>query len=453
MQLSLGTRITLIIIAALIVGWLIVLGLTYQWHRPLDDPTTPSPQRLASIVELLETTQGEERARIVEALSSDLLQIRIERRTEANQLTARHAADPTLEKLYADALAGRDFAVSAQHPGLTAQERRFPVRRVVATRTGFEFRIDLATGETLIMNTANPTLVNAIGLPVGFGAGLIGTLIALIALIVLNREMVPLRRLASAADAIDLTGQPTAFPESRSSAPEIQTLVIAFNRLQIRLAQLLRARMAMIGGISHDVRTFATRLRLRLDTLPDGPEKERAINDVTDMVRLLDDALLASRAGAGELAEELLPFDEIIEAEVEDRRETGAPVDLIVSPAATGATILGDRIAIRRVASNLVDNALKYGNVAHVGIGLAGDRLVLAVDDEGAGIPEEMRDILLEPFVRLETSRSRMTGGAGLGLAIVQSLLKAHGGTLDIGEAPGGGARFIATLPRFEIDA
>ncbi|WP_108662638.1 sensor histidine kinase [Acuticoccus kandeliae] len=453
MQLSLGARITMIVIATLIAAWLIALALAYQWHRPLDDPTAPSPERLAAIVELMEKNTGAERARIIDALSSRMMSLTIEPSGEAATIAAQEAADPEIEEVYAEALGNRDFAVTAQRLRPPLEERRFPVRRVEATRNGFEFRIDLSTGETLVLRTENPMLFNRIGLPIGFGAGLIGTLIAVIALIVMHREMVPLRRLAAAADAIDLSAEPAGITQPRSSAPEIRTLVGAFNRLQVRLSDLMRARMAMIGGISHDVRTFATRLRLRLETLPDSPERDRAINDVADMVKLLDDALLASRAGAGELSEELLLLDELVAAEVEDRRHTGGDVALDIEARARGVTVLGDRIAIRRVVSNLIDNALKYGHAAHLAIHLRGHTIVLTVDDDGPGIPESVRELLLEPFVRLESSRSRATGGAGLGLAIVKSLLVAHGGTLDITDAPHGGARIIVTLPEFEIGA
>jgi signal transduction histidine kinase len=215
------------------------------------------------------------------------------------------------------------------------------------------------------------------------------------------------------------------------------------------LSQLLRARMAMLGGISHDVRTFATRLRLRVDRISEGAERDRAIRDIADMIRLLDDALLASRAGVGELAEELVEFAQVVQVEVEGRKTAGAKIELRMDPGAAGASILGDRLALRRIVSNLADNALKYGHVAHLAVEADAKTIVLTVDDEGSGIRPELREILLEPFVRLETSRSRRTGGAGLGLAVVRSLVEAHGGTVAISDAPTGGARLTVRLPMF----
>jgi signal transduction histidine kinase len=112
--------------------------------------------------------------------------------------------------------------------------------------------------------------------------------------------------------------------------------------------------------------------------------------------------------------------------------------------------VLGDHLALRRIVSNLLDNALKYGHVAHATVKMDGQEIVLVVDDEGAGIPPDLRAILLEPFVRLETSRNRQTGGAGLGLAVVRSLVEGHGGVVTIGDAPTGGARFTVRLPEFQ---
>ena len=332
---------------------------------------------------------------------------------------------------------------------LASDSRMLP--RLTRIREGYRFRIGLRSGKTLEIAARNPGSINHMGLPVGTFVGLIGSLVAVISLVVMHREMAPLRRLAAAADAIDLTGTSPPLPQSRSSAPEIRSLVASFNRLQARLATLVASRMVMVAGISHDVRTFATRLRLRLEMLPESDMRDRAVRDVIDIVHMLDDAIVATRAGVGELSEELLTFADLVREETAGRAETGATVTLQVAPAAHDASVLGDRLALKRMIANLVDNALKYGRAAHVALAARPGALVLTVDDEGPGIAEADRALLLEPFVRLETSRNRATGGAGLGLAIVKSLAEAHGGTIAIGDAPVGGARFTLTLPIFVL--
>jgi signal transduction histidine kinase len=212
----------------------------------------------------------------------------------------------------------------------------------------------------------------------------------------------------------------------------------------------LRSRMVMLGGISHDVRTYATRLRLRAEKISDSTERDRAIADINDMIVLLDDALLASRAGAGELAEEMVEIDDIIAAEVADRRSGGARIDYHRGQWQQVPIVLGDRLALRRVVANLADNAIKYGGAAHLRSLIVDNAIELTVDDEGLGIPPEQRLAMLEPFGRLETSRNRGTGGAGLGLSIVRGLVEAHGGTLSIDQAPSGGARISVRLPLFQ---
>jgi signal transduction histidine kinase len=270
----------------------------------------------------------------------------------------------------------------------------------------------------------------------------------------MQRETKPLARLAAAVDRVDLSADPPMLAQARRSAPEIRAVIAAFNRLQGRLSEMLRARMTLIGGIAHDVRTFATRLRLRVEQIPDAAERARAVADIDDMIRLLDDALLSARTGGGGLSQEMVEWAALVRADVNDRRAQGETVDVTTEDgAASEAIVLGDRLALRRVLANIIDNAIKYGRVAHVRTGMAAGAnpmIVVSVDDEGPGIPEQARAAMLEPFNRLEASRNRATGGAGLGLAVVRSLVEAHGGTVDIAAAPGGGARVNVALPVFK---
>lgn len=447
LRLSLATRITLIVLVTLLVAWIGAIALFYHSQAGAGDNTRPSPRQVAALIELIEQTPPGQRSLFYEAVSSNGLSVRSET-TGAVSVTppkGRPVAD-ALRDSYAAALDDRALVIATVPLG--GIERQFPGLSALATN-GLEFRVALKGGETLIIDSRPPLPLTLFGLPVGFGAGLLGTLIALLALIVMHRETRPLARLSAAVDRMDLAGEPSFLPPARTSAPEVQTLIAAFNRLQDRLSRLLRARMAMLGGISHDVRTFATRLRLRVDHIPEGAERDRAIGDITDIIRLLDDALLSSRAGAGELSEELVDFGQIVQAEVEDRKTAGTRVDLRVGSRGGDATILGDRLALRRIVSNLIDNAVKYGQVAHVGVEADAETVLLTVDDEGSGIPPGLREELFEPFVRLEASRNRRTGGAGLGLAIVRNLVEAHGGSVAVGDSPAGGARFTVRLPLF----
>jgi signal transduction histidine kinase len=277
----------------------------------------------------------------------------------------------------------------------------------------------------------------------------LGFAVAVVTVLMVRREARPLRELAQAVDRMTLPGKADPIPDVPRGAPEFRALVAAFNRLSERIAQLLKARMALIGGISHDLRTYATRLRLRAELIGDPQERAKAIHDLDDMKCLLDDSLLAIESGAPVRAQELIEIAPILEREAEDRQRAGAAVALRMSPAARGAQLIGDALALRRLLANVIDNALAYGREALIDADVEGGELVVLIDDKGLGLSPEQRDMVFEPFVRLEESRSRSTGGAGLGLAIARNVAETHGGRLTLETAPGGGTRAVIRLPLF----
>jgi signal transduction histidine kinase len=449
LRLTLAARMTMIVVLSLLAVWIASIAAFY-WSRTDEmESVRPPPARVAALTALIEAGDTAQRTLALEAVATDRFQPRlISSGTDAAAPNGL-AVDEDIRRSYAEALGGRPLQLTS---GPDSAFARWFARLAAARANALEFRITLHGGETLVIDTHEPLVINRIGLPVGFGAGLFGTLVAVIALLIMQRETKPLARLAAAVDRVDLSSDPVPLPQTRRSAPEIRALMAAFDRLQHRLGGMLRGRMGLIGGISHDVRTFATRLRLRIDRIPDDAERQRAVADIDDMIRLLDDALLSSRAGAGELSQEMVEFAALVRSEVEDRHAQGAAVDLRCDGAAENAVVLGDRLALRRIVANITENALKYGGAAHLDISVRGDLVVLIVDDEGPGIPIEKRELMLEPFSRIEESRSRGTGGAGLGLAIVRTLAEAHGGKVEIGETAKRGARITVTLPLFRCE-
>ena len=444
LRLTLAARLALIVIVGILAVAITLMAFFYRTSLRESEVARPSPARLAALATLIEQTPRDTRGLVLEAISSPQFVVRL---ASAGQLQGAEVQLPALREAYAPALAGRAVEVTAA--GATSSSPRFPRLARLLAANALEFRIVLRTGETLVVDAQPRLPVTSLGLPIGFGAGLFGTIVALLALLVMQRETRPLARLAAAVDRVDLSGAPPLLPQARRSAPEIRAVISAFNRLQERLSEMLRARMTLIGGIAHDVRTFATRLRLRVEQIPDPAEQQRAIADIDDMIRLLDDALLSSRAGAGGLSQEMVEFAALVRSEVDDRRAQGEAVDVMSEQACGEAIVLGDRLALRRVIANIVDNAIKYGGVAHVRLSRGRETVVVTVDDEGPGIPAGRRQAMLEPFNRLETSRNRATGGAGLGLAVARSLVEAHGGTVEIATAPAGGARVVVELPVF----
>jgi len=451
LRLSFSARLGMILVIGLLAVWLSLIALLYWGNNLGGRLALPTPERVAAIAELIDHGASEDRQQLLQAVRSSSMNAWIEAESfvpppgGTDPSDNPRIDDPRLQS-FREALGGRDLAIVS--PPASARERWFP-RLFARAWNATEFRIPLRAGGTLVLETKSPFVVAWFGLPVGFGAGFIGTLIALGALIVLNREIRLIARLAEAVDRVDLGGAVAPLPAVRPRAPETQALVAAFTRLQARLSTMIWARMALVGGIQHDLRTFAARLRLRVSQISDPAERNQADADIADMIALLDDAVLASRAGASELDAELVDVAPIVRAEVADRRAVEAKIDLSVAAAAAEISVLGDRLALRRIVSNLVDNALAYGRAAHLALTVEGRTVILTVDDEGPGISPAQRELLLEPFVRLERSRARRTGGAGLGLAIVRSLVEAHSGEVAIGDAPTGGARLCVRIPVF----
>lgn len=446
-RIGLSARLVAIVGTALLAIWVMLLSSVYLANGLRSAAALPAPEQVAAIVDIVRQTEPAQRPRLIQAFNSAILELRLEDDlAESNAgIDVDVMSDERFEP-YRKALGENLLAVTML--ARNGERSRMP-RLFGGDDNPIEFAVALEGANVLILETRTPFLVAWFGLPVGMGAGLLGSLFALIAVLVLHRELRPLRRLAAAVDQMDPAAGPVPVPDVRFSAPETRTLVQAFARLQARLHAMIAARLALIGGIQHDVRTFATRLRLRAEQIPDEAERDRAIADIGDMIQLLDNALLAGRAGVGSLDEELLEIAPIVESEILESDIAVENRTLAIRPAAASAMLIGDRLALRRIVSNLVGNAIKYGRAAHVALDVEGRWIVLTVDDDGPGIAAADRELLFEPFVRLEASRARKTGGAGLGLAVVRSLVEAQGGDIAVGDAPGGGARFTVRLPLF----
>ncbi|MEO0999013.1 MAG: ATP-binding protein [Pseudomonadota bacterium] len=436
-------RVGVILVVGLLAIFLVAIILVYAARGADRMAGLPQPQQLAAIVTLIETTPPGAREEVFRALRSAQMSVRVAAEAEVEtDLDPLWPGEPERAARYRIALGERGFAAYAL-------PRKFFPRQVLSPLTAAEFRVALRGGGVLIVASEGLAFFTTRGLPVGFPAAFLGIVIALVALILLNREFRPVRRLAHAVEALDPADPEARLPRMRAGTAEVRMLMAAFDRQQERVGTLLRARSALIGGIQHDVRTFATRLRLRVEKLADPGERALAEGDIADLIALTDSALLATRSDAGKLDLELVSPAEVLEGEVRDRIAAGAAVTLSIAPGAADAHVLADRLALRRIVANLIDNAIRYGIAAHLTLEAEEGAVTLIVDDEGPGIPEALRRDLLQPFARLEPSRSRATGGAGLGLAIVESLVAGHKGRVTIGDAPGGGARVSVELPRF----
>jgi len=248
--------------------------------------------------------------------------------------------------------------------------------------------------------------------------------------------------------------------ERRGTQDEIDRLADTLNAMLARLQAAFGEMQRFTADAAHELRTPLTALRggieiaLRAERSPDEYRRVlvSSIEEVDQLIRLAEDLLLLSRSTVG-LTTSRQPVD--LEPLCLDALELGVRLakgkGVTVSMGATApAVVQGDGSALRRALLNLVDNAVKYtpaGGSVVISLERARDRVALVVEDTGIGIdPADVRRIF-EPFVRLDTGRSRDTGGSGLGLAIARSIVVTHGGALEVDSRPGGGSRFTIQLP------
>lgn len=266
--------------------------------------------------------------------------------------------------------------------------------------------------------------------------------IAVLAYVVARIASAPLQRLAAAATALgrDLDREPMAETGPR----EVRHAAQAFNAMQRQLQHHLAQRTQMLAAITHDLQTPLTRLRLRLENVADEPLRERLVADLAAMQALIREGLELARSEHSREQPVPLELDSLLESLVEDACEAGAEVYF---DGGCGQVRVLRPMAMHRLFSNLLDNALKYGGRAWVRAQQTRDGLSVHIRDDGPGIAEADLASVFDPFVRLETSRSRDTGGAGLGLAIAKALADSDGAQLQLRNHPGGGLEAIVSWP------
>jgi len=258
----------------------------------------------------------------------------------------------------------------------------------------------------------------------------------------------PLKRFAEAADRFGVDVGAPALPEHGSR--ELRKATRAFNRMQDRLRRLVSDRTLMLAALSHDLRTMLTRLKLRADFIEDDQQRQKALADIDEMQAMLDVTLSFARDETTEEARTPVDLSSLLESLCDDLRDSGQQVSC---ESGDRLTIRCQPVAIRRMFSNLIGNAVKYGDEAHVTASRKGDAVVVAIADKGPGIPPEMWDQVFTPFFRLEGSRSRETGGTGLGLSVARSIVRRHGGEIELSNRPEGGLIVTVTLPDGKADA
>jgi signal transduction histidine kinase len=258
-----------------------------------------------------------------------------------------------------------------------------------------------------------------------------------------RRATKPLAAFSHAAERLgtDVNAPPVA----EDGPSEVSQLARAFNGMQRRLRAFVQDRTQMLAAISHDLRTPITRLRLRADFVGDEEQRRKMLADLEQMETMIAATLAFARDDANEEPRKAFDLAVLLQDLCDAAADAGAEAAYDGTPA---LAYHGRPVALKRVFANLIDNAVKYGGAADVTLSVTDAGVTVTVDDNGPGIPEEQMEKVFAPFYRLEGSRSRDTGGVGLGLAAVRSIVRAQGGEVRLTNRDAGGLRATVALPR-----
>ncbi|MFN0115293.1 MAG: ATP-binding protein [Paracoccaceae bacterium] len=252
-----------------------------------------------------------------------------------------------------------------------------------------------------------------------------------VAILFLRNQLRPIRRLARAAEEF---GKGRSVPYRIAGATEVRAAGSAFLDMRARIERFIDQRTMMLSGVSHDLRTPLTRLRLSLGLLPDDEEVRAMRRDLDDMQRMIDGFLDFARAEGQDVPPVGTDIVGLVGEAVAEAARGGSAVALGEVAGAGTALIRPD--AVRRALENLIGNALRHGSQVTVGVSVLERSVRITVEDDGPGIPKDKRDEAMRPFVRLEPGRGLGAGaGVGLGLAITADIARSHGGSLRLGQS------------------
>ncbi|MCV3243444.1 ATP-binding protein [Mesorhizobium sp. ZC-5] len=269
-----------------------------------------------------------------------------------------------------------------------------------------------------------------------------GILVLIVVAIVVHRITRPLSELAHAAERI---GRGEDVHRLRAKGPvEVRDTMTAFNIMQQRLTQFVRDRTQMLAAVSHDIRTPLTSLRLRVEMVDDGELRTAMVRTIDEMRQMIEATLNFARDDANDEEARSVDLVALLEAAADDLAANGHQISV---PVSDRVPIRCHPLQLKRAVTNLLDNALRYGGGAEIGVNVVEDIIIITIDDNGPGIAESELTAVFDPFVRLDNSRSTETGGVGLGLATARSIVKSHGGDLTLLNRPIGGLRAQIRLP------
>lgn len=456
---SLFGQTLLILLAGLIIshaaGWWLFTADREEAVRAVGG--FAAAQRITNLTRLVQDTPRAERERIVQALSDQTFRVALSSRPPPLPSSDGSPVAQAIEDFLATELA----LPQARQPLVFVPPLpgpMFPGRHSIRhgpMMPGFgafgpfgafrelQVAVPLPDSQWLSFATTLPASGPAFSRQFLLSVAIMAVIILAVSIWAVRRVTAPLASLSTAAERLgnDLNAPPLI----ESGTVEMRQASHAFNTMQARLRGLIENRTRMLAAISHDLRTPLTLLRLRAENVADAHEREKMLATIAEMDAMIAATLQFARDEAATEQRRRTDLSALLASVVDDFSDSGMPVTM--EPA---QPILAEcrPDAFKRALINLIDNAVKYGGSARAAIRSAPDHVAITIDDDGPGIPEQELTRVFQPFYRVEGSRSRETGGIGLGLAIALSVVEGQGGALTLSNRPEGGLRACIRLPK-----
>lgn len=447
---SLTGQLALLILVAFLVAQFISLWLfTGERGTALQASLrVETAERAAAVVLALEAAEPENRPGVLAAARSHQAQFEV----GESAISLKETELPAVRSRVTDVL-GSPREIRAEEVGISPRDGR-PMtppaalawlrdRLLAAGVAPTELRLSVLLKDGTWLNVRSRNDRRDFQFP----PAILGTILLSLALIMaalwlgLRRITGPLRHLVQAAEEMGIDGP--AFSMPRGGPDEVRALSDAMERMQARISGMVADRTRMLAALGHDLRSPITALRLRAEMVDDDETRERMAATLDEMQDMVEATLAYARGVSPDQPMEPTDISRLLLDLASELSETGPQV---VTGTMEPVTLPLRRTPMRRALRNLIENAQRYGGEAVIGLSRMGSDVVISIDDTGPGIPDADLSRVFEPFTRLEQSRSRETGGVGLGLPIARAILHAHGGTVELTNRAKGGLRATITL-------
>ena len=405
-------------------------------------------ERIVTVLRLIENAPKAERMRLVQLADNPELRVTwsvesaLSDQRESNWQSGvlRDALDAHLASL-----GKRNFIIRYVDRDLERGESWLSTKSAGAPREGKTILVSLQLPDETWLNFTAPVepaeAFWSVRLILSMVVMLAGVLV--LSAVVVHHLIAPLRVFGLAAERL---GVDVHAPPLKEAGPrEVRRATRAFNEMQRRIRRFIDDRTRMLAAISHDLRTPITRMRLRAEFVEDEEEQRKMFADLDEMQTMISSLLSFAREDVSDEPREVVDLVALIESVCHNLADLGYPVEFAGEGRLAYAC---RRVALRRALTNLVENAVKYGERARVGLNERDDHIIIHIDDDGPGIPVSEVEKVFAAFYRVEQSRNRATGGVGVGLYVARTIIRGHGGEVKLENRTDGGLRVVVTLPR-----